>query len=67
MTCRGQNPNLKFKDWWGEFKYKNEQIINVKTGQAVEATSSSNVEGSVVYVNGNNGQVQQKWKIVYVD
>jgi hypothetical protein len=65
MIIRPHNCNVKFS-WWGEFRYKDEQLINMKTGNAVDATSNSG-EGTQVVVAGRNNSIQQKWKIQYVD
>lgn len=66
IVTRGANMNTKFTGWWGIFRYKNEQIINEKNGNAVDAGNQA-TEGQQVGMSTKNNSIQQKWKIVYVD
>jgi len=65
MMTSGINVNTKFTGWWGQFMYKDQQLLNERTGQAIE--NSRGAEGGQVNVNNRNGSIGQKWTITYVD
>lgn len=57
---------MKSGMWWTNFQYKDELLVNTKNGKAIDASPEAR-EGFQVYVANKSGQVQQQWKIVYID
>jgi hypothetical protein len=47
----------KYNKWWADFAYKNEELVNLKNGKLIDATSSS-TEGVKVIVDNRRNTVQ---------
>lgn len=60
IITKAENKSRKYTNWWGKWSYKNEQLINEKTGQVITATDKP-TEGGQIFVRNANNSSQQKW------
>jgi len=54
------------KNWQADFSFKNDQFVLKRNNQVLDATNNDS-EGQQTQISNNNGSIQQKWKVVYVD
>ena len=65
VRTSGINKNTRYTQWYGQFQYKDEMIVNTKNGQVVDNTQSK--EGVQMTLTTKNGSIGQKWTIMYQD
>jgi hypothetical protein len=41
--------------------------VNVQSGKAIEARSGKDAEGNYIQVSSKNGNLSQRWRIIYLD
>jgi len=53
--------------WYQVFYLDNNQVLNIKTKQAMEVKNNKDEEGQPVVIAKNDGAINQKWTVIYED